>query len=114
MNWEADSSTACLAQRPLAATSRASQDGASVKYFGSNRYLILRKTGGRSFNGGQLVFWTRGRARTSELCGLSASGEHLSERTRTRVESSTSEEYVNDIAEPRPDECELPTVTFPN
>ena len=49
MNWEADSSTACLAQRPLAATSRASQDGASVKVSGSNRYLILRKTGGRSF-----------------------------------------------------------------
>jgi hypothetical protein len=105
VNWEADSSTAYLAQRPLAATSRASQDGASVKHFGSNCYLILRKVAGALSMAAKLVFLNPGRrARTSEPCGLSAAGEHL----------STSEKYVNDIAEPRPDECELPTVTFPN
>src|SRR5438445_13505972 len=102
VNWEADS-TSFLGQRPPAAISRASRDGASVKDSGSNRYLIVRKTGGRSFNGDQNLFWTSlgGKARTPGLCGLSAAGEHLSDRTRMRVESSISEKYVSDIAEPR-------------
>ena len=61
VNWEADS-TSFLAQRPLAAINGASRAKAS----GSNRYLILRKTGGRSFNGDQNLCWTsRGGARVN-------------------------------------------------
>jgi hypothetical protein len=77
VNLEADSTTSFLGQRPLAATCE--QVETSVKDSGSNRYLILRKTGGRSFlaaklNGGNSFFGiprVEGRG-TSGLCGLSA------------------------------------------
>ena len=96
-NLEADSTTSFLCQRPLAATSRASRDVGEG--FRQQPLPNSAENWRALFLGGQtqwrkLVFWAspglEGRG-ISGLCGLRAAGEHLSERTMMRVESSTSE-----------------------